>query len=196
MHVLLDGQFGRGGAGDVDPHRVAQQCFRKLTDLEGMVAENSDDCRSAGKAATIRRMSRMKPRSSIRSASSSTKWLTSFSFSSPVDIKSQMRPGVPTTMSAPAAHPLHLRRTADATEDRDDAASRFAGENMQALFDLQREFACRGKDEGTRGVAVRSRRFACQVLQHRQGKGGSLSVPVWATPSRSRPASSGGIAVA
>ena len=38
----------------------------------------------------------------MRSASSSTKWLTSFSFSSPVDIRSQMRPGVPTTMSAPA----------------------------------------------------------------------------------------------
>ncbi len=38
-----------------------------------MVAENNDDCRCAGRAAAIRRMSRMKPRSSMRSASSSTK---------------------------------------------------------------------------------------------------------------------------
>ena len=59
----------------------------------------------------------------MRSASSSTKWLTSFSFSSPVAIRSQIRPGVPTTISAPAAHPLHLHEAADAAEDGDDAAA-------------------------------------------------------------------------
>ena len=39
----------------------------------GRVAEKNSDCRLAGRAAMIRRMSWMKPMSSMRSASSSTK---------------------------------------------------------------------------------------------------------------------------
>ena len=48
-----------------------------------------------------RRMSRMKPRSSMRSASSSTKWRHLVEPQVLVSIRSQMRPGVPTTMSGP-----------------------------------------------------------------------------------------------
>ena len=33
MHVLLDRQFGGRGAGDVHPHRIAQQGLGELADL-------------------------------------------------------------------------------------------------------------------------------------------------------------------
>ncbi len=72
-------------------------------------------------------------------------------------------------------HPLHLHRTAEAAEDCDDAALLIAAEAMEAFLDLQGEFAGRRHDEGARAVAVRGARSACQVLQHRQRKGGGLA---------------------
>ena len=61
----------------VHPHRIAQQRLCELADLRRHGGrKQAADWRCAGRAATMRRMSRMKPRSSMRSASSSTNWLT------------------------------------------------------------------------------------------------------------------------
>ena len=111
----------------------------------------------------------------MRSASSSTKWLTSFSFSSPVDIRSQTRPGVPTTMSAPARIRCtcmkRLTPPRMATMRRVDRPP----SRCRLVLDLQRQFAGRRQDEGACGVAMRLGGFACQVLQHRQGERGGLA---------------------
>ena len=67
----------------------------------GMVAENSSVCRGRGNWLAIRRIGSIKPMSSIRSASSSTKMLTSFSVTIRCSIRSISRPGVATMMSTP-----------------------------------------------------------------------------------------------
>jgi transglutaminase-like putative cysteine protease len=67
----------------------------------GMVAENSMVCRSTGNSLTILRMSRMKPMSSMRSASSSTSTLSASKRTWPCSIRSSRRPGVAITRSMP-----------------------------------------------------------------------------------------------
>ena len=65
------------------------------------VAENSRFWRWAGIRAKIRRMSRMKPMSSMRSASSSTRISTRSSLRAPCCCRSIRRPGVATNTSVP-----------------------------------------------------------------------------------------------
>ena len=65
------------------------------------VAENSSVCRLAGSSASTRCNSSAKPKSSKRSASSSTKCCTSARRTAFWSIRSSKRPGVATTMSAP-----------------------------------------------------------------------------------------------
>ena len=67
----------------------------------GKVAEKSRFCRRAGNIARIRASSSAKPRSSRRSASSSTSVATAPSLSALCSTRSSRRPGVATTMSAP-----------------------------------------------------------------------------------------------
>ena len=68
----------------------------------GMVAENSSVWRSLRQAATIFRTSRMKPMSSMRSASSSTRIETLSSLIWRWVQRSSRRPGVAIRMSTPA----------------------------------------------------------------------------------------------
>src|ERR1700722_2883724 len=84
--ALLDG-FDRGGV----------RHDRNLS----RVAENISVCRSLGSLATILRMSWIKPMSSMRSASSSTKNSTSPRRSALLCTRSSSRPGVATMMSTP-----------------------------------------------------------------------------------------------
>ncbi len=72
-----------------------------LTISAGMVAEKNSVWRSFGSLATIRRMSAMKPMSSMRSASSSTSTSTQSRRTAPAFIRSMSRPGVATRMSTP-----------------------------------------------------------------------------------------------
>ncbi len=67
----------------------------------GMVAENSAVWRFAGTRAAIRLTSRTKPRSSIRSASSSTKYSILSRNTARWLIRSSSRPGVATSTSTP-----------------------------------------------------------------------------------------------
>ena len=68
----------------------------------GIVAENSIDCRVSGICRRIRSMSGRKPRSSISSASSSTRKRQSESTIERREIRSRTRPTVPTTTWPPA----------------------------------------------------------------------------------------------
>ena len=102
--------------------------------------------------------------------------MTSFSFSSPVAIRSQMRPGVPTTMSAPP----RMRCTCmERLTPPSMATMRMLQVRRQTAQagprSAERELARRGEDQGARGVAVRLRGFVCQVLQHGQREGGGLA---------------------
>ena len=72
-----------------------------VTMSEGIVAEKKSVCRSLGSSGSIRLMSWMKPMSSIRSASSSTKKRMSESETYPCPIRSSRRPGVATSRSTP-----------------------------------------------------------------------------------------------
>ena len=68
---------------------------------DGQVAENMSVWRSARMLPAMVRMCGSKPKSSILSASSSTKYVTSSSEQMPSPIKSSSRPGVATTMLTP-----------------------------------------------------------------------------------------------
>ena len=75
----------------------------RATIAPGMVAENSIVCRVSGVIESSFSTSGRKPRSSISSASSSTRACT-WEMSSDARLhRSISRPGVPTTMSTPAA---------------------------------------------------------------------------------------------
>ena len=67
----------------------------------GMVAEKNKVCRSAGMVETMRRMGTMKPRSSMWSASSSTRISTPSSVTARSCMWSSRRPGVATSTSMP-----------------------------------------------------------------------------------------------
>ena len=69
--------------------------------LAGIVAEKRIVCRCLGRCFTIFRMSSEKPISSIRSASSSTKWVVRLKSKVPRSKWVNRRPGVAITMSAP-----------------------------------------------------------------------------------------------
>ena len=93
----------------------------------GMVAEKKRLWRFLGSMPTMRWMSRMKPRSSIRSASSSTNTPTSSSVSARWLMRSSRRPGVATTMSTPRAQariwrPIGTPPNTSAVENRRNLA--------------------------------------------------------------------------
>ena len=67
----------------------------------GIVAEKKSVCRRAGSSGRMRRMSWMKPMSSMRSASSRTKKRTLSSEIWPCPTRSSRRPGVATSRSTP-----------------------------------------------------------------------------------------------
>ena len=75
----------------------------------GMVAEKNKVCRFAGMVETMRRMGTMKPRSSMWSASSSTRISTPLRVTAPSCMWSISRPGVATSTSTPFATALAWR---------------------------------------------------------------------------------------
>mmetsp|Transcript_17082 Transcript_17082/g.59923 ORF Transcript_17082/g.59923 Transcript_17082/m.59923 type:complete len:205 (-) Transcript_17082:387-1001(-) len=72
----------------------------------GHVALNMSVWRSRPMREMMRRMSRSKPMSSMRSASSSTRYVTRSSVSEPSSMRSSSRPGVALTMCTPARSAL------------------------------------------------------------------------------------------
>jgi hypothetical protein len=75
----------------------------------GMVAEKKASWRSSGSSARMVSMSSRKPRASISSASSSTQKVTCWRVSDPRRRWSSRRPGVPTTIWAPARRARNCR---------------------------------------------------------------------------------------
>ncbi len=161
----------------------------------GMVAEKSIDCRLAGSARHDR---------ADVADEAEIEHLVALVEHEMADLVEQqflrvhqilMRPGVPTTMSVPRLHPLHLRRAADAAEDDDGAEAGAVREVADAFLDLQREFARRRQDQRSACRRDADARFsASRCWMMGRAKAPVLPVPVWATPSRSRPARSSGMA--
>ena len=157
-------------------------------------------------------MSRMKPMSSIRSASSRTRTSTWDRSIVPLAGVVEQAAGRRDDDPGAGAEGADLRLEADAAVDRGRADPAVGAVGPDALLDLERELAGRGEDEGAdrrpRGVAaVRAsrcpaRRADCQpgvrvaLSRWRIGrtKAAVLPVPVWAPASRSRPARTSGIA--
>ena len=97
----LANQLDRGvAAGDLDGSVSNVAASSRISSEK--VAENSRLWRCAGMRARMRRMSRMKPMSSIRSASSRTRISTERRSIVPCPAWSSSRPGVATTISGPA----------------------------------------------------------------------------------------------
>ena len=85
-----------------------------------------------------------------------------------------MRPGVPTTMSAPP----RIRCTCMNRLTPPRIATTqllLAAERVQAFLDLQGQFAGRRQDQGTCPVAARLAGIAGEVLQHRQRESGGFA---------------------
>ena len=112
-----------------------------------MVAENSMVCRTAGVCAMIFSMSGRKPRSSILSASSSTISLTFFNESRRCEARSSSRPGVPTTICAPALSCSIWPFVRLAAVDRHDLRGPVRGGELEVLGHLHAELAGRHDDE-------------------------------------------------
>ena len=148
------------------------------------VAEKSRFWRSAGSVARIRRMSRMNPMSSIRSASSRTRTSTAEKSTVRWPMWSRSRPGVATTISGPLRRPAELRLVADAAVDRDRADGPPGAVGPDALLHLERELAGGNEDEDAgqaarRLTGTKRRCQACrdgvEPLEDGQDEGGRLA---------------------
>ena len=111
------------------------------------VAENSRFWRCGGRRSRILRMSRMKPMSSIRSASSRTRTSTCDRSIVRWPAWSSRRPGVATTIAGPARRARTCGLEADAAVDRGRADAAMGAVGADALLDLEGELAGRGQDE-------------------------------------------------
>ena len=138
MHVLLDRQLDRRAAGDIDPHRVAQQGFGELADLRR-------HGRREQRRLPFRRQGRDDPADVADEAEiEHAVGLVEHEVADLVQL--QLAGGHQVADPAGRAdhdvgarpHPLHLHEAADAAEDGDDAAASVAAEPVQAFLDLQR----------------------------------------------------------
>ena len=94
-----------------------------------------------------------------------------------------------------AAHPLHLRAVADAAEDGGQAEALAIAEASAGFLDLQRQLAGRRQDQrASWSAAAAGAAWSARCCSSGRPNAAVLPVPVWATPSRSRPASSAGMA--
>ena len=138
----------------------------------GIVALKNSVCRCGGRCRRTRRMSGRKPMSSMRSASSSTRYCE----------PAELRVRLPEMIEQPArradddvdaaAERVLLRSHADAAVDRGRGQRRVHGEVVQVFDDLRRELARRRQDQRARRPA-RLRRISC--VQNRQQEGGGLA---------------------
>ena len=157
----------------------------------GIVAENSTVCRAPAAADRMVSMSSAKPMSSISSASSSTTISRCDRSSVPRDRWSTARPGVATTTSTPRAssrswRPIGCPPYTGSTRAPSERPYRcIASETCMASSRV-------GASTSPSGAA--SRRPAGSRASIGRANAAVLPVPVAACPSRSLPASSGGIA--
>ena len=91
--------------------------------------------------------------SAIRSASSTTTWVTLPSWTTPILMRSSRRPGQATSELDAGVERLALRAVADAAVHGHDVEAAAAGERAQLGGDLLGELAGRGQHEGRRACA-------------------------------------------
>ena len=156
------------------------------------VAENSRLCFFCGSTASTFLMSWMKPMSSMRSASSSTKISTWRQVERALLWWSSRRPGVATRMSTPrrSLSICGCMPTPPKITMLVELGVLAVGAN--AFFDLRREFARGRQDQGADRRCGRLRVARPRALAIRRCSIGSvkpavLPVPVWAPASRSPP---------
>ena len=188
MHALRDALDRRRDGRDRDPGRIAQQLVGQLADLARHGGrEEQVLALAAASAATMRRIGGRKPRSSIWSASSSTKTSVPASDDTALgDVVEQPARRGDQHVDA-ARQRLDLRAMADAAEHDGDGEAEMAAVGAEALGDLRRKLAgratapargspCAGPGGGRRpgggGSAARMRRSCrCRSGRCRAGRG-------------------------
>ena len=86
-----------------------------------------------------------------------------------------MRPGVPTTMSAPARMRCTCAKRLTPPRIATSAQPGFAAEAVQAVLDLQGKLAGGGEDQRPCGKALRRGLLGGEVLQQGQRESGGLA---------------------
>ena len=163
----------------------------------GMVAEKNSVCRFFGMQATIFRMSRMKPMSSMRSASSRTSTETPSKVTARLLWRSSRRPGVATRMSTPPRERADLLAHRHAADDQHGLQAEVAAVGRGSCRRSGRRVRASGTARGRAPTsAARTAPAAARRCRIGSAKAAVLPVPVWAMPMTSRPASAGGIAAA
>ena len=141
----------------------------------GMVAEKNSVCRLIGSLATILRMSLMKPMSSMRSASSSTRNSTWLSFKPLLCTRSSRRPGVATSTSTPLHDRADLASHRHAADRERRGQADVAAIGVEAVEDLPGQFAGRGEHQHAAGLRLRPDAVLEQAMEDRQREGGGLA---------------------
>ena len=163
-----------------------------VTTSPGMVAENSMVCRSAGVRSRIRSTSGRNPRSSILSASSSTRARTADRSRCRCPTRSSSRPGVPTTMSTAAAQRVDLRLVGPAAVDGEHPGAQGHAGHPQVVGDLAGQFPGRYHDERGTGAVGSLAGVSARCCSSGMPNASVLPVPVRAWPMMSCPPSATG----
>ena len=140
----------------------------------GMVAEKNSVWRIFGSSDTMRSTSGMKPMSSMRSASSITRILTSFEQDDlPRSKRSSRRPGVAISTSTPRSSLLSWSAKLSPPISSAMAQLVVLAVVVEIVGDLRRQFARRLDDQRARHA--RTGAAVGQHVDHRQGEGGGLA---------------------
>ena len=142
-----------------------------------MVAEKNRVWRCFGSLPTMRRMSWMKPMSSMRSASSRTKISTVSRLTARSCTRSSSRPGVATRTSTPLAMariclPIGTPPMASVT-----ATFMMPAIGLEAVDDLAGQFSRRAQHQDAAALALGTNAILRQVIEDRQREGRGLAGP-------------------
>ena len=141
----------------------------------GMVAENSSVWRCLETEPTMRRTSRMKPMSNMRSASSRTRKVTFAELDVAALDQVEQAAGRGDQDVDAARQGLDLAAVAQAADDHAEAQAEAAAVGVEAARDLDGELARRRQHQRARALGLGALAEAGEVLQHGQREGGGLA---------------------
>ena len=150
-------------------------CAARSAMARGMVAENISVCRSAGSLATILRMSLMKPMSSMRSASSSTKHSTLVE-AKRIALNEIEQPAGRGDQNVDAVEQrADLRAHRHAADRQRRLEAQMAAIGAEAVEDLAGQFAGRAQHQDAAAFALERARIRGETMQDRQREGRGLA---------------------